>query len=911
MAIYMKSRCAWISVALATAALSGPVLAQQVDTSKDAQSTTPQPEEKTAPKGKEEKKVPKKKEELEEVVVTGSNIRTDLQWVPALPLTVVTAADIALKGPQEISATLRENPLFSGGTLNGGSGGFFSGAVETLNLLGLGDKYTLVLVDGRRFNAVTPANIANIPTGAISDIQILTDGGSSIYGSDAVAGVVNIILNKHYDGMEISSSYGDRAFGADFGTHANDWLVELKFGANGDRARFYGDMEFHKRGGTNIVDTQEGRTANLWENQVYTSPSNIILPNGNNVILNYHVFPPGSYSLNPADYIPYNPTDYNSTIGQLQRAMLQDRQPQQDVSGVGYAEYDLTDKAILYSQLYYSNFRSTEQNEQWGVDFYGDSHLDFGPVPATNYWNPFKVPLADVYYELPELGGVQYTGTIYTWRVVGGVKGEVGPLAYDVGATYFWNDQTDHFANFYSDAGLQAAINRPGPAALNPFCYGCNTPAQVAGINVSQQLETVSAQSIFDAKISGPLLKRDNSGISFAAGAETRQEKWTFSVDPLTATGDVYFNQFSPDYQQQRTSAVFGELAYDLEAGADIPAVHKLTVDASVRHDWIESVGGTTNPHYVVAWQPVSPAFMLRGSYGTSFTAPPISLLRAQTQVVNAVLIYPQFNNQTIPTDVIAGGNPNLQPETATTLNFGVVIAPSQLPGSSLTVEHFYVKQRDVVLVPDPQAIVDGTFPGTVTFVPGGRPIINAVARNVGGRNVKGWDFTLNSRYPTAKAGTFGFKYNGVYVTQFDVNNGPGYMSVLGVFDNYLFNYSSVGALGTIPRLRFQGGPNWSDPSGTITASVTANFVGHYHDAGVAAGFPTDRWVSHFLTYDFNLNADLKRFVPGLSGSLGILNIFSTPPPYVQGFGETYVYYDPGLSNSLGRWAFIGLKYHF
>ena len=176
--------------------------------------------------------------------------------------------------------------------------------------------------------------------------------------------------------------------------------------------------------------------------------------------------------------------DYNSTIGQTQRAMLQDRQPQQDVSGFGYGEYDLTDKAILFSEIYYSSFRSSEQNEQWGVDFYGDSNLDFGPVPATNYWNPFKIPLASVYYELPELGGVLYHGTIYTSRVVGGVKGEVGSLSYEAAATYFWNDQTDNFANFYSDTGLQAAINRPGPAALNPFCYGCNTPAQVAGIDV-------------------------------------------------------------------------------------------------------------------------------------------------------------------------------------------------------------------------------------------------------------------------------------------------------------------------------------------------------------------------------------------------------------------------------------------
>jgi iron complex outermembrane recepter protein len=892
--------------------LSMAALAQQSQAPSQSQSTVPQQGE------KEKKQKEEKKEELETVTVTGSNIRIDVSEVAALPLTVVTAADIAKQGPQELSATLRENPQFSGGTLNGGQGGFFSGAVETLNLLGLGDTYTLVLVDGRRFNAVTPTNIANIPAGAIDRIEILADGGSSIYGSDAVSGVVNIILKKSYNGVEISSNYGDRVLGSNFGSHARDSTTDLKFGTSGERGRVFADIEYRDRSGTKIIDTQEGRTANLWEDQVYTDPANIILPNGNDVILNYHIFPPGSYSRNPADYIPYDPTNYNSTIGQTQRAMLQDRQPQQDLSGVGFAEYDLTDKVTLFSQFYYSAFRSTEQNEEWGVDFYGDSHLDFGPVPATNYWNPFGVALASVYYELPELGGVFYQGEINTSRMVGGLKGEVGPYAWEIGATYFWNDETDQYNNFYSDAGLQAAINRPGPAAFNPFCYGCNTPAQLAGIDVSQQLETVSAQTDFDAKISGPLLTRDNSGLSFAAGGESRVEKWSFYVDPLTATGDVYFNQFIPDFQERRDNAVFTEFAYHLDGGAGIPAINRLTVDVSGRYDEIESLGGTsnphvgtTNPHVVASWQPISPAFMLRASYGTSFVAPPISLLRPQTQVVNAVLIYPQFNNQTIPTDVITGGNANLKPETARTLNVGFVIAPSQWPGSSLTVEHATVEQRDVVLVPNPQAIVDGQFPGTVTFVPGGRPIVNAIARNVGGRNVQEFNFTLNLRHPPSKAGTFGFKYSGVYITQFDVNNGSGFQSELGQFQNYLFNYSSVGALGTIVRLRQNGGPNWTSPDGKITAQLTVNFVGHYHDAGIAEGFPTNRWVSDFLTCDFNLDADLDRFVRGLSGSLGILNIWAKQPPYVQGFGETYVYYDPGLSNSLGRQAFIGFKYHF
>src|SRR5450432_1923212 len=146
MSIKYATRYAWIVFAIATPALFVPALAQQSQSqsqsSSESQGTTPQQPEK------------EKKEKLQTVVVTGSNIRTDVSDVAALPLTVVTADDIAKQGPQDLSQTLRQNPSFSGGTLNGGSEGFFSGAVQTLNLLGLGDKYTLVLVDGRRFNSV-------------------------------------------------------------------------------------------------------------------------------------------------------------------------------------------------------------------------------------------------------------------------------------------------------------------------------------------------------------------------------------------------------------------------------------------------------------------------------------------------------------------------------------------------------------------------------------------------------------------------------------------------------------------------------------------------------------------------------------------------------------------------------------
>jgi iron complex outermembrane receptor protein len=887
---YARFKSAWIAIAFATTALAMSTNAQQTAAPPQA-SNVPQPEKKDNAK-------------LEEISVTGTLIKEnigDISVQSALPLTVISSAEIAEQGPQDLSATLREDPAFTGGTSNGGSGGYFAGAVTTLDLFGLGDQYTLVLVDGRRFNAVTPTNIANIPTSAISRIEVLKDGGSSIYGSDAVAGVVNIIMNKNYQGMEVSASYGSRVF---WNTNGDDLTTDVKFGTSNDRARVVGNLEFRKRGGTRQTDTEFGRTGSINERVIYSNPANIILPSGENVILNYHVFKPGSYSLNPASYIPYDFTNYNETIGQAQRGTLTDRQPQQDVSGFGSGEYDLTDKATLFSEVYYSAFRSFEQDHDYGVDAYGDPHLDFGPVPASNYWNPFGVDLRNVFYGLPELGGLTFNSNINTERVVGGVRGSVDRFSYEIAGTYFRNDETDQYGNYYSDAGLYAAIHRPGPTAINLFCYACNTPTQLAGIDASQELETISQQTDFDGKVSGPVFQRENDDLAFAAGAETRQEKWTFSVDPLTATGDVYYEQFSPSYEERRDSAVYTELAYHLGDGAQIPAIHKLTANLSVRHDWIEAVGGTTNPHFALSWQPISEAFMLRGSYGTSFRAPPINLLTSAQTVTNDYLNYPKLGIQ-LPTDVIEGGNPNLRPETARTFNLGLVIAPSQLPGSSLTIDHVQIKQKNVVLIPNPQDIVDGTFPGTVNYG-GARPSINAVATNAAGRKIQAFDAALNLKYAIGGAGTFGLKFRGVYFTQFDVDNGSGYVSQLGQFQSYVFNVGQPGALGSLPRLRFHGGPTWASPSGDISASVTANFVDHYHDDPGA-----DRWVSQFLTYDFNLSFDLGRVVPGLSGNLGVLNILNTPPPYVEGYYTTYLIYDPGLSNSLGRYGFFGVKYRF
>lgn len=161
---YLTSRSTTVGFALATTLLSLPVLAQEAGPSKGA-------------------KRPNDKQSVEEVIVTGSRIAGEAAVWQARPLTVIGADDIAKLGAQELIRTLRQEPAFSGGTYNGGTGGYFSSGSNDLNLRGIGSQYTLVLVNGRPF----VGSVSNIPTSAISRIEILKDGGSSVYGSAAVS----------------------------------------------------------------------------------------------------------------------------------------------------------------------------------------------------------------------------------------------------------------------------------------------------------------------------------------------------------------------------------------------------------------------------------------------------------------------------------------------------------------------------------------------------------------------------------------------------------------------------------------------------------------------------------------------------------------------------------------------------
>jgi iron complex outermembrane receptor protein len=841
--------------------------------------------------------------ELQEVVITGSHIRTGVGEQIARPVDVVSADDIAKLGPQKLVDALRQEPAFTGAVATAGAGPS-SGGRSTVNLRGLGEKYTLVLVNGRRFNAVDAANINEIPSGAVSGIEVLKDGSSSVYGSDAVAGVVNILLDTKFEGLEITSSYGNT-----FGHDATEIKGSLKFGVAGERGRLVTNVHYRDRNGTSLYDMELGRVLNTSDlggietNRYYTSPAIVILPSGDSVVLDYNRFGIGEYSTNPADYIPYDRYDYNrSEFNRRERQLFTDRAPERQVGLFAYGEYDLVpERATLFTEAIFSTGKLRNGYVTWGLDFYGDPVTDFGPVPASNPWNPFGVDLRDVQYAVPEVGQYFEAYETDTFRVVNGLRGVVGRLEYEVGATYFRSEETMRQENLYSSRGLLEAINRPGLDAFNPFCNGCNTPEQLAGIRVpNNEVDTTNTQTIFDAKLTGPLREGEHYDLAFAAGLEYRSEEYDYQPDPYSLTGDIYYIQLSPDHRKRNAKAVFGEIGYTLRGSeAGLPAMHRLTAELSGRFEQIGDVGDTFNPRIAFAWSPLSDAFTLRASYGTSFNAPPIDLLRADQVLVNAVLFYPDLG-QEIPTDVLEGGNPDLEPETATSINLGMMFEPSGVPGLRFIVDYFDVDQKDVVVVPDPQAIANGTIDGEIDFS-GVRPRIVAVATNIAGRRINGFDFTMDYSRQTESAGTWGFEVGGSYMTKFESDDGSGFVSWLGSIGEVGGTFGEFGAL---PRLRGRAALRWANATG-MDAELAFNHVGSFKD-----GDGVTRDVEAFDTVDLNFGYDMKAVVPGLAVQLGLLNVFDEEPPF-SNWWRFSSRYDASTASSLGRFGFVSMKYAF
>ena len=702
---------------------------------------------------------------LQKIVVTGSNIkRTDMEKIA--PVTVldqaamevrnaVLPADLLTSLPSVVNLPENETRLGSSGA---------RGDNANINLRNLGATATLVLVDGRRM-AINPmtaglsqaVNVNQLPTRGIERIEVLRDGASAIYGSDAVGGVINYVLKREFNGAEASLRYGWPEHGGGESTQAT-----LTFGSRlaDGRGRFFGTVETLYRDAIFLVDRDFSATADStaraeapWN--VAGGPFDARSARGY-----WPTFRLGTGTANnyfrPVNGVPTLTTaapsraanpEFFLDLNQFGMASPRVRRGNAFLSG----EYDLTPRITAFGDFGYYKSVSTMRRQPLALNAPTSDQLmvmavdnPYNPY-GSRFYDPAGAPNAD--------GSARLTGTPRTvsftamtlaglaaesvetkadvYRVSAGLKGKLGQT-WDWETSGFYNKVKgrDEAYPDVRESKLQAALLRTDAAAYNPFGYTfkvqngavvadqpyVNPQATVDSFSEVYVRDATSSIGSFDVRANGRLFTWFGGDVMAAAGAEYRREDLAdrrppFSGENPAGSGlDPTNNDFllhppRPDVLGDRNvTSLYTELAIPLVSAArPLPLVHTLELTASVRHESYSDFGATTKPKFGVNWRPVS-WVMLRGSYNEGFMAPSLAALFTSPRwTISAgagdVDTYrnPVLNDGPYVQRTYFGGNPNLQPQESEGYTYGMVVDVPGLKGLSLTVDWWRISRTNLL----------------------------------------------------------------------------------------------------------------------------------------------------------------------------------------------------------------------
>jgi Outer membrane cobalamin receptor protein len=608
----------------------------------------------------------KKAKTLQTVVVTGSLIRrVDVET--SNPVITIDRAQIEATGKMTLGDLVQQLPTMTGGNVNpqvnnaGGTGG------SSINLRGLGSNRTLLLVNGQRVVSTDPNAI---PASAIDRIEVLTDGASATYGSDAIGGVVNFILKKDYQGAQFTANYGesDRQDGQQSG-------YSFTFGHTSDKGGIIGGIEYNKQ--DQIISGSRGfsKDAVSLYGTVNTPPTASV--GGSSSSPYGHIqLPPAFAGLFPATgcgYVALNPGGNSQVVSPanyhcyVNSGPASDRYnyatvnlvltPQERTNAFVMGTYDLSDNVSAYMSAYYNK---TSSAFQLAPAVYGSPYG--ADVSVDNFYNPFGVEykqgLTAFNARLVSAGNRAAQFGTTTGQVNTGFKGNFELLDqqwnWDVGLDY------GHISQVTTTLGLpngnklytgpsymyQGALSCSAtadaasscPTGIGPTELGFNpfdlfSPGSVAALKnaaVPAISNQYTQQKIWHAGVNGGLFNLPAGTVQLAVGADYRQEHLTSIVDPLLQL-DV--NQGTCVLGSQCSSGLRG--GYNVKEIyaeafipllADMPGAQSLNLTVGDRYSRISTTGSTNNFKFALEWKPISD-LLLRGTMAEVYRAPNINEL--------------------------------------------------------------------------------------------------------------------------------------------------------------------------------------------------------------------------------------------------------------------------------------------
>lgn len=889
------------------------------------------------------------------IEITGSAIkRIDAETVA--PVEVITREQIERTGQPTAADVLRNLPINTGSFNESFSNSFAPGAAG-ISLRGLGQKTTLVLINGRRVAGYgfaqnlqdTFVDLNSIPTSAVERIEILKDGASAIYGSDAIAGVVNIILRKDYQGVEATVSGGAfegkndyrASVAGGFGNQARDGYNifatvdmyhrdlllqgDTKFLASRDLRGIPGGRNYQSLTGGGTWREITGTSVNGTLSNTYRAISECggTVMNGAQAVEAGLINPVGATNLAMAD--PTNTYCTRDFKDQFTALPGTDR-----VGALVRGTFTVSPTVMAYAELGLSR---TETEQTFQAPFFagttGLQQTSAGLRPfaynvnfnAGVAGNPF-VPTAGNPNGRARYVGVQNDmGTRDTnitsdsARGVLGVTYTLGNWDLDSGIVVSRNEVESVFSNRLSLSGTSALFGigtgpQPPVPTSTSSTYNLDRPSlNSAAVRDSFRADfprkSTSELMSIDTKASTTFGSLPGGPIGLALGAEFRKESLKDRPDPMASSGDILGQGITATDGERDNTSFSAELS--------LPVLKGLEAQLAVRHDRYSDYGSSTTPKAGFKYR-LNDAVLIRANWGKGFRAPTLPEISPSVATFFTGVTDPQTNTAVNISGVFAG-NPDLKPETSISRTLGIVLEPAK--DVSLGLGYFHIDWKDVVASDSFQNILNASCPPALRPGNGGPgcPSTDNVIRdpqnanavvtvlsnyeNLAQRVIKGADIDFSVRFGTG-LGKMTVSGSGTYTHRF-IEDGVNYAGTNAGSNTYPRWRSSLG-------VDLDTGPWAFTARANYTHRVRQQFVPSTYFTAQDPRFQTGVLPTHVYSHTTLDLFTRYQMSKNLTLSAAVLNVMDKTPPYDPGFSTTSLY-DFSLHDIRGRQFRLSLNY--
>jgi iron complex outermembrane receptor protein len=866
------------------------------------------------------------------VEITGSAIKR-IDAETSVPVTVIKIDDLKKQGITTIEQVMSNLSVSQASQGTSQVVGLGTGGASFANLRGIGANKTLVLLNGRRlannaFDSSAP-DLNMIPFAALLRVEVLRDGASALYGSDAVGGVINFITRNDYQGGTIS-------VGEDLPVHSGGKSHNLNLGygfgdLDKDGFNLFGvfdhqdqnaisgtERPFNTRypGGLSPTTSpanyfQDGASANPAAPGCTSAPNLIPGKSGTDCLMTTSSF---------VDYIPRTERDTALIKGTLK--LSEDHQ-----LGLEYLNSRSAVRSRIAPVPYGGLIQNSTRLDGSLNPFYpGNPGAIASSIPLDpTYVGPSGLPdgakpgyVNVKWRDLPN-GARADDNTNTQQRFVASLEGKL--VGWDYQAAASWNEnKVRENLKGYSDGNMISAGVLNG--IINPF--GPQDAAGTALLNSAALDGTVQTAKGTTKTLDGHASRELGDWLgagraaALAVGAQYTHEQFLSAANPDYAAKVVASTGIDPNTRNEGSRHVYAGYAE-----LNVPIVRTLDVTAAVRYDHYSDFGSTTNPKVGFRFQPTSKV-MLRGSYSTGFRAPSLYEVNAAQTYTNSALHNdpvncpggvanpgkPRSANCDQQFQVLYGGNTHLNPEKSKNATLGLMIEP--LNNLSIGIDLWAIELKQAIgILSEDEVFADPTkyaslyhrspagnlaTDGSQCPNPNTCGYVDLRNQNLGGTKTNGIDLSANYRLRTSAWGNYTLAMNSTYVHKYEYQTAEG-----GEWHQNVGVYSGFG-----PVFRWQNTANLNWNMGDLSAGLTGHFKSGYQDQDQGDG--VNRHVASYSTFDAFVGWGKPK---GFAVTAGVRNLADRQPPLSYQTQTFQAGYDPRYTDPIGRTLYLRGTYSF